>query len=250
MKTFAAILASSLLALSLAACSASSSAESDAAADSSASTAESEPAPTRVASIGEDSFADMPALRPTPPTPASVNATLQPVTDFMRISDTTERSLALWEEAFKVVGHPRCMNCHNIDGPVTQGDAMMPHQPMIARGPDTFGNVGMKCSTCHGAENVDYVGAQGSIPGHDPWHVAPIEMGWQGLSSGEICEKIKNTDTNGDRTLEEIWEHHAKDGLVGWAWEPGAGRTPAPGTQELFGELTRAWIDTGAVCPS
>ena len=216
-----------------------------------ATTADSEvDAPVQLASAGEDSLADMPALRPTPPTTASVDATLRPASEFASISNETERSLALWSETFKVVGHPRCMNCHNIEGPVTQGDAMMPHQPMIARGPDTFGNIGMTCSTCHGPENVDYVGAEGSIPGHDPWHVAPIEMGWQGLSSGEICEKIKNTETNGDRTMEEIWEHHAQDGLVGWAWDPGAGRTPAPGTQAVFGELTRAWIDSGAACPS
>ncbi|MEY8837886.1 Isoquinoline 1-oxidoreductase subunit, partial [Cribrihabitans sp. XS_ASV171] len=30
----------------------------------------------------------------------------------------------------------------------------------------------------------------------------------------------------------------------------GTGREPAPGSQEVFGELTRAWIDTGAACPT
>ena len=224
----------------LAACSASDNAEVE--------TASAEDAPVLVASIG-DTGADMPALRPTPPTPASVDAVLRDVAAFDGLPEGRARSEALWGEVFKVVGHPRCMNCHNIDGPVTQGDAMMPHQPVIARGDDTFGNTGMKCSTCHGPENVAYAGAAGSIPGHDPWHVAPIEMGWQGLSAGEICERIKNPATNGDRTLEDIWEHHAKDGLVGWAWAPGEGRTPAPGTQAAFGKLTRAWIDSGAACP-
>jgi hypothetical protein len=39
------------------------------------------------------------------------------------------------------------------------------------------------------------------------------------------------------------------DTLVGWAWHPGAGRTPAPGTQAQFGALIDAWIASGAACP-
>jgi len=31
--------------------------------------------------------------------------------------------------------------------------------------------------------------------------------------------------------------------------QTGAGRDPAPGTQQLFGALVQAWIDTGAQCP-
>jgi hypothetical protein len=41
----------------------------------------------------------------------------------------------------------------------------------------------------------------------------------------------------------------AEDHLVGWAWNPGDGRKPAPGTQAQFGALVQAWIDTGAKCP-
>ena len=41
----------------------------------------------------------------------------------------------------------------------------------------------------------------------------------------------------------------AEDELVGWGWAPGAGRTPAPGTQDTFGQLIEAWIESGAVCP-
>lgn len=41
----------------------------------------------------------------------------------------------------------------------------------------------------------------------------------------------------------------AHDHLVGWGWNPGEGRAPAPGTQAQFGELIQAWIDTGAKCP-
>jgi hypothetical protein len=49
--------------------------------------------------------------------------------------------------------------------------------------------------------------------------------------------------------MAELHHHMAEDHLVGWGWNPGAGRVPAPGTQAQFGELIQAWIDTGAKCP-
>jgi hypothetical protein len=36
---------------------------------------------------------------------------------------------------------------------------------------------------------------------------------------------------------------------VGWAWAPGFGRSPAPGTQKEAGALVEAWVKTGAACP-
>jgi hypothetical protein len=74
-------------------------------------------------------------------------------------------------------------------------------------------------------------------------------MAWQGKSIAEICTQIKDPARNGDRTLAKIHEHIADDTLVGWAWHPGPGRKPAPGTQRRAGELIAAWIDTGAACP-
>jgi isoquinoline 1-oxidoreductase beta subunit len=37
--------------------------------------------------------------------------------------------------------------------------------------------------------------------------------------------------------------------LVQWAWTPGLGRAPAPGTNAEFGALLEAWAATGAHCP-
>ena len=170
--------------------------------------------------------------------------------DFSGIADETERSVALFEEMGKVLTHPRCLNCHPVNGGPTQGDDMQPHEPPVVRGVADFGAPGMNCATCHSAENVGFVGSPGSIPGHEPWALAPLSMGWVGLSLGEICAQIKDPERNGGKDLEALHEHNAEDGLVGWGWEPGEGRTPAPGSQELFGELTRAWIDTGSACPS
>lgn len=170
--------------------------------------------------------------------------------DFESIEDQTERSAAIFEEMGKVLTHPRCLNCHPRGGP-TQGDDMHPHEPPVVRGDADFGAPGMTCNTCHGSGNFETTGVGGieSIPGHEPWSLAPVEMAWAGLGLGEICAQLKDPERNGGRSLEELHEHMAKDGLVGWGWEPGEGRTPAPGSQEEFGQLTRAWIDTGAACP-
>ncbi|TWI31494.1 Isoquinoline 1-oxidoreductase subunit [Paracoccus sulfuroxidans] len=168
---------------------------------------------------------------------------------FANITDQTERSAALFQEMGKVLTHPRCLNCHTVTGGPTQGDDMHAHEPPVVRGDADFGAPGMNCNTCHGTTNVGFSTEKGSIPGHDSWMLAPVSMGWQGVSLGEICAQIKDPARNGDRTLEDLYEHHAHDGLVGWGWDPGEGRKPAPGSQEIFGQLTRAWIDTGAACP-
>jgi len=44
-----------------------------------------------------------------------------------------------------------------------------------------------------------------------------------------------------------LLRHLSDDSLVGWAWSPGAGRMPAPGSQAEFGALMRAWAGAGAL---
>lgn len=174
---------------------------------------------------------------------------LRTVDEFEGIADETARSQALFEEMAKVIQHPRCLNCHPADNMPRQGMEMRIHEPPVVRGESNFGAPGMRCNTCHGEENVGYASGDGSIPGHSPWMLAPVEQAWIGRSVAEICAQLKDPERNGGRTLAELHEHNAHDGLVGWGWNPGAGREPAPGTQEIFGELTRAWIETGAACP-
>jgi hypothetical protein len=168
---------------------------------------------------------------------------------FSDIADKQERSRALFGEMLEVIQHPRCLNCHPVDNSPRQGMNMEMHDPPVVRGAADFGAPVMRCSTCHGTANFEFQPGEGSIPGHQPWRLAPVEQGWIGLTGAEICAQLKDPDRNGGRTLAELQEHNATDGLVGWGWHPGEGREPAPGTQEIFGELTRAWIEAGAACP-
>ena len=169
--------------------------------------------------------------------------------EFAAIEDEAERSVAVFQEMMKVIESPRCLNCHPKGDTPLQGDDMHPHMPPVQRGVADFGAPGMYCTTCHGAQNVAYKTGEGSIPGHSPWQLAPVEMAWVGLTAPEVCAQLKDPERNGGRDLAQLHEHMAEDGLVGWGWEPGAGRKPAPGNQEVLGELTVAWIDTGAMCP-
>ncbi|WP_206370172.1 Isoquinoline 1-oxidoreductase subunit [Solimonas marina] len=171
--------------------------------------------------------------------------------DFAGIADRGARSQALFTEAGKVITSPRCLNCHPVGDSPTQGDDLHAHLPHVVRGADGHGAVGLACQTCHQADNF----ASSGVPGNPHWGLAPRSMAWQHHTLGQICRQIKDKSRNGGRSLVQLHTHMADDALVGWAWHPGIDshgqpRTPAPGTQQQFGELIEAWIQTGAVCPA
>jgi hypothetical protein len=172
--------------------------------------------------------------------------TLAAPESFAGIVDTNARSAALFTELGKVLTHPRCVNCHPAGDRPHQGEQGRLHQPPVARGLDGHGVPTMRCSTCHRNANFE----PGRVPGHPEWHLAPREMAWEGKTLAEICMQIKDPARNGNRKVEEIVTHIGTDTLVGWAWAPGFGRAPAPGTQRRAGALVEAWVSTGAVCPS
>ena len=182
----------------------------------------------------------VPAVRPGP------GPVLKPASEFADMAGDKQRALALFTEAGKVIQHPRCVNCHPAGDRPMQGEDSRPHQPLVVRGDDGLGAIGMRCTTCHGPANFD----PGRVPGHPTWHIAPIEMAWGGKSLREICEQIKDPKRNGGKSMEQLVEHMAEDTLVGWGWAPGSEREPAPGTQKEFGALIRAWVESGASCPA
>ncbi|MBV8512423.1 MAG: Isoquinoline 1-oxidoreductase subunit [Xanthobacteraceae bacterium] len=170
---------------------------------------------------------------------------LASVESFASIPDEATRSAAIFTEFGKVLTHPRCMNCHPTSDRPRQGDARRLHQPPVWRGADGYGLPAMRCPICHTKANFDPAG----VPGNPIWHLAPLEMGWQDRTLGQICEQIKDPARNGGRSLEALIEHIREEPLVSWAWAPGYGRQPAPGTQHQAGDLIEAWVQTGAVCP-
>jgi hypothetical protein len=171
------------------------------------------------------------------------SSTLAAPESFASIADEGQRSAAYFAELGKVLLHPRCVNCHPTGDRPRQGDLARLHQPPVERGADGSGVPGMRCSSCHQAANF------GRVPGHPDWHLAPVAMAWEGKSLSQICAQIKDSKRNGGRSLADLMRHIGDDSLVGWAWDPGVDRQPAPGTQKEAGALVEAWAKTGAACP-
>ena len=175
---------------------------------------------------------------------------LKPVSAFSTIRDERARSVALFVEAAKVITSPRCLNCHPATRQPTQGDNLHAHVPLMFGGPQNTGVPGLPCGSCHGPANTATLASSiASIPGNPHWGLAPASMAWQGKSLHQICLQMQDPAQNGGRSLSKIHEHVASDRLVGWAWHPGDGRLPAPGTQAQFAALIKDWITTGAKCP-
>jgi len=162
------------------------------------------------------------------------------------IPDRADRSRALFLEASRVMLHPRCTNCHPDGDSPYQRTGLQVHDPPVLRGPEGRGIVGMECTSCHQDRNVELT----RVPGAPNWHLAPRSMAWVGRTPRAVCEQLKDPARNGGRTLAQLVEHNAHDELVGWGWRPGADREPAPGSQERFGAIVAAWVETGAECPS
>ena len=176
--------------------------------------------------------------------PAGPDALASPES-FAGIADPQKRSAAYFSELGKVLTNPRCTNCHPAGDRPRQGDDHHLHQPPVFRGTDGFGLTSMRCPICHQASSF----AAARMPGHAIWHLAPREMAWEGKTIPEICAQIKDPARNGGRTPEDLIHHIGEDTLVGWAWKPGYGRSPAPGTQQQAGALVAAWVKSGAACP-
>jgi hypothetical protein len=182
--------------------------------------------------------------QPAPGVTAST-AALRPLSAFASITDARARAMALFQEAGKVFQHPRCMNCHAGGDHPLQSDRMQPHEPPVVRGTEGHGAPGLRCSACHGLANFDPAG----VPGDAHWLLAPASMAWADRSLGQICEQIKDPARNGNRSIAAVIDHVISDSLIVWAWSPGLGRTPPPGTHATFVALMQAWADAGAHCP-
>jgi hypothetical protein len=177
--------------------------------------------------------------------PAAAAVDLRPPEAFASIADRDARSRALFVEVSRVLFHPRCVNCHPSDDSPRQRELSELHDPPVTRGEDDRGVPAMRCSSCHQDANLPLA----RVPGAPEWHLAPRSMAWLGKTPAAVCVQVKDPLKNGGRSLAKIVEHAAHDQLVAWGWSPGHGRAPAPGSQERFGALVAAWVETGAACP-
>lgn len=159
-------------------------------------------------------------------------------------------SAASFERMATVLTSPRCQNCHTLTSFPRQGDDRHPHRFNVGRGPEGKGLAALHCATCHGRAN----NAASGVPGADEdWRLAPLSMGWEGLTSAELCNHLKDPSRNGGRTGAAIIDHlHTH--LVTWAWQSGTdphGHTRAtpPVAYADFIEAAQAWVAKGEACP-
>ena len=157
-------------------------------------------------------------------------------------------SRAAFLEAYKVLMHPRCMNCHPVGDAPLQGDDSHVHVQNVQRGPDGKGKYALKCANCHQLTNLPGLNMP---PGNPNWHLPPPEMKivFQGKTPRELARQLKDPNQNGHKTLEEILHHVTEDKLVLGGWDPGDGRTKPPLTHAEFVRKMREWIEKGAAEP-
>jgi hypothetical protein len=155
---------------------------------------------------------------------------------------------AAFLDVYKVLMHPRCLNCHPSGDMPLQGDDSHPHLQNVKRGEDGKGKYALKCANCH--QDTNLPGAN-MPPGNPTWHLPRKDMPlvFQGKSPRELADKLKDPKQNGGKTLEQLVEHVTNDKLVLWGWEPGQGRTKPPLSHEEFVMKFREWVEKGAASP-
>jgi mono/diheme cytochrome c family protein len=165
------------------------------------------------------------------------------------VSNAAE-SAAAFDRISAVFRHPRCSNCHTVTDFPRQGDDRHRHAMNVRRGSDGHGVAAQHCQACHQRANQVASG----VPGADEdWHLAPLSMGWEGLSDSELCQHLLDPKRNGGRTGRKVLDHLGTN-LVRWAWSPGVrrsgeARSIPPLDYDTFIREARHWIDLGAACP-
>jgi hypothetical protein len=164
-------------------------------------------------------------------------------------SELTKEGISAFGDVYKVLQHPRCLNCHPSGDAPLQSDDSKPHAMNITR---VSVEAGLECAACHQEKNSEVYGVVGGPPGAPNWHLPEKEMPliFEGRSVKELCEQLTKTEENGNKTLQELYEHVAFDPLVLWGWEPGGERSIPPIAHADFAKQFKQWVDAGGPCPS
>ena len=159
-------------------------------------------------------------------------------------------SRAAFLAAATVFAHPRCVNCHAAGDKPTQNDNSRAHKgSKLQRGADGRGVEPFQCSLCH--KEVNRETRPISSPGSPDWRMPPKEtpMIFAKRTPAQLCQHLKDTTQNGNRSLAQIVELVKQEPLILWAWSPGKVRAkPLLSHEEFVGKMEE-WVNKGAFCP-
>jgi mono/diheme cytochrome c family protein len=163
-------------------------------------------------------------------------------------ADDAADSRAAFLDVYKVLMHPRCLNCHPKGDRPLQGEDSHVHRQNVKRGVDGKGLFGQKCASCHQFENL---AGENMPPGNRTWHLPSKAMPlvFEGKSPKELAEQLKDPKRNGHKTMKQLIDHVEKDDLVLWGWKPGDGRALPPLDHATFAKRFREWVEKGAAIP-
>ena len=155
---------------------------------------------------------------------------------------------AAFLDVYKVLMHPRCLNCHPSGDAPLQGDDSHVHLQNVKRGADGKGKYALKCANCHQDTNLP---GENMPPGKPDWQLPKKDMPlvFQGKSPRELADQLKDPKRNGGKTLAQLVEHVTQENLVLWGWEPGDGRAKPPLSHARFVQKFREWVEKGAASP-
>jgi hypothetical protein len=179
--------------------------------------------------------------------PPSAAAVASPTTT----AAAPDAAVAAFETVRQVLQSPRCVNCHPAGDVPLQGDDSHLHEPLIKRGPEGRGVVGLSCAACHGKQNLPASYGAHTPPGvSTEWRLPPADhkLVFWGLDSKTLCEQIKDPKKNGGKNLAELTHHMTEDALTLWGWKPGYARKPVQITHDQFVQAYKTWADAGMPC--
>ena len=160
-------------------------------------------------------------------------------------ADPAAAGKAAFMTLYRVLEHPRCMNCHPKGDAPLQYDDSRPHGQNITRRSEKNG---VTCATCHRATNNP---RPHEPPGAPNWHLPPAEtpMIFEGRTPSQLCAQLKDPAQTAGRDIPALIDHVANDALVSWGWAPGPGRNPVPIPRADVVAAMKTWFAAGAPCP-
>ncbi len=161
--------------------------------------------------------------------------------------------VAAWQKIYAVASHPRCTNCHvgNSGRPAWDdlgyGSKRL-HGMNVRADESRIGALSVPCRTCHigaaGSNDVAHAAPQVD----DAWRLPPVELAWRGKTSIEVCQQLRDPESNDGFDIAQLAEHVRTSVFVSYGFTPGVGRNAAPGSVEELAANIEAWGAAGMPC--